>query len=214
MRVECGRDARRCSLRGKRVQSEDSASPGKLGGCNRGENRAIKTLRTTLKRGLETVPVYRRFSHDSSMLYRNGTRNDGFEAWIRGRTLSISPPLTVIIVLCTTFCIYIFARYKTPEEITDEGYIRKFGVEGKGVGRMMIVSFLPLVEGIFFRGGGATPKREKIEWKFIVGQPMLMLRARGKIEIRLHFRESWRVGGSTGARGFLLEGRRGGLRVY
>lgn len=44
-----------------------------------------------------------------------------------------------------------------------------------------------------------------------------MLRARGKIEIRLHFRESWRVGGSTArarsrgrAAGFLLEKGRGG----
>lgn len=48
-----------------------------------------------------------------------------------------------------------------------------------------------------------------------------MLRARGKIEIRLHFRKSWRVGGSTvrtegereRATGFLLE-EGSGPRIY
>lgn len=49
----------------------------------------------------------------------------------------------------------------------------------------------------FLRGGKREKRREDGRWKFIVGQPMLMLRARGKIEIRLHFRKSWRVGGST-----------------
>lgn len=61
----------------------------------------------------------------------------------------------------------------------------------------------------FSSGEGETPKREKIEWKFIVGQPMLMLRARGKIEIRLHFRESWRVGGSTARTGLLVREKEG-----
>lgn len=50
----------------------------------------------------------------------------------------------------------------------------------------------------FLREEAETGEAERRwKWKFIVGQPMLMLRARGKIEIRLHFRKSWRVGGST-----------------
>lgn len=70
--------------------------------------------------------------------------------------LPISPPLTVIIVLCTTFCIYILARYKTPDEITDMFE----NLESKGKQRGWWSSFLPLAEGIFFRGGGNTEARE------------------------------------------------------
>lgn len=96
-----------------------------------------------------------------------------------------------IMVLCTAFVrVYIFTRYKTRGNYEREGIFENLELEGRG-------NEDDDRRANFLRGGKREKRREDGRWKFIVGQPMLMLRARGKIEIRLHFRKSWRVGGST-----------------
>lgn len=120
-----------------------------------------------------------------------------------------------IMVLCTAFVrVYIFTRYKTRGNYERGGIFENLELEGRG-------NEDDDRRANFLRGGKREKRREDGRWKFIVGQPMLMLRARGKIEIRLHFRKSWRVGGSTvrtegereRATGFLLE-EGSGPRIY
>lgn len=173
---------------------------------SRGKPRSKLVLRATLKR-CKTPPPFT----IPRCFIETGTRDVNSANFVAETNF---PPLSCdIMILCTAF-VFTFSRDTKLEE--------NYEGEGGGGG---IFENLELEGGgcsseddddrrANFLRGGKREKGEKIEWKFIVGQPMLMLRARGKIEIGLHFRERWRVGGSTvrteRSTGFLLEGGRGG----
>ena len=146
------------------------------------QSRSKLALKTTLKRCKTpslpfTIP---------RCFIETGTR--GFSRREFGQLCPQNPPPSLLIFLsrlCYYACVCICKTRGNYERGRD---IWKFGVGGEDDDR----------RANFLRGGeGRREAKGRWKWKFIAGQPMLMLRARGKIEIRLHFRESWRVGGST-----------------